>query len=307
MSSNSKPLHIPLNKKKTSISSIAWAYFLIAPTIIGLIALNIYPFFDTIRLSMYKSQGLGPAKYVGLDNFRTLLADDIIWQATGNTLLFMVMTVPVGVIISLVLAALLNNKIRGRDIYRGIYFLPMVVAPAAVAMVWKWIFNAENGILNLMLKALGINGPNWLSDPNTALLSCAIICIWSAVGYDLVMILSGLQSISRSYYEAAEIDGANSIQTFWNITVPLVSPTLFFVVLMRAMASLKQFDTIYLLIKANNPAYKRGVTLMTLFYREAFEKFNKGYASTIVLFSFVLIAIMTAIQFIAEKKLVHYE
>lgn len=283
------------------------AFILIAPTIIGLCVLNIYPFFDTIRRSLYKTQGLGPEVYVGFKNFVDLFKDDMIGHATKNTLLYMVLTVPVGVMLSLIFASLLNSKIKGRDIYRAIYFLPMVVAPAAVAMVWRWIFNAENGILNLALKALGIQGPTWLSDPKTALLSCAIIGIWSAIGYDLVMILAGLQSISKSYYEAAQIDGASGVQTFWHITIPMVSPTLFFVVLMRAMSSLKQFDTIYLLINTRNPAYKQGTVLMTLFYREAFEKFNKGYASAIVLYTFVIIAIFTAIQFAAEKKLVHYE
>lgn len=284
-----------------------WGLGFVAPTVIGLCILNIYPFFYTIWLSLQKSQGLGKAKYIGLKNYQNLLSDSMIWQTTGNTLMFVLLTVPVGVFLALILATLLNNKIKGRDLYRGIYFLPMVVAPAAVAMVWKWIFNSDVGILNQILKIFGIQGPTWIADPNTALLSCAIINIWSAVGYDLVLLLAGLQSISNTYYEAAEIDGANSFQRFFHITVPLISPTLFFVVLMRTMTSLKQFDTVYLLVPANNPAYKQSATLMTLFYREAFEKFNKGYASAIVIFSFVLISIFTVIQFVAEKKLVHYE
>lgn len=296
-----------LRHRRKFKSTWGWAYLLIAPTIIGLLILNIWPFFQSIYLSMQKSQGLGPAKFVWFDNYKTLFSDSMIWQSTLNTLYFMLLTVPVGILIALILAALLNNKIAGRDIYRGIYFLPMVVAPAAIAMVWKWIFNAESGILNQALKAIGISGPNWLSDPNTALLSCAIICIWSAVGYDLVMLLAGLQSIPKSYYEACEIDGANAFQRFMNITVPLISPTLFFVLIMRVMNSIKQFDTVYLLIKAANPAYKKAVTLMVLFYREAFEKFNKGYASTIVLYSFLLICVFTAIQFLGEKKFVHYD
>ena len=263
---------------------VAAAFILIAPTIIGLCILNIWPFFDTIRRSLYRTQGLGPEVYIGLQ------------QGTIDALL-----------LSLIFASLLNSRIRGRDLYRGIYFLPMVVAPAAVAMVWRWIFNAENGILNISLKAIGIQGPSWLADPNTALVSCAVIGIWSAVGYDLVLILAGLQSISKSYYEAAEIDGASGMQSFFHITIPMVSPTLFFVVLMRAMTSLKQFDTIYLLINTRNPAYKNATVLMTLFYREAFEKFNKGYGSAIVLYTFVIIAVFTAVQFIAEKKLVHYD
>ena len=280
---------------------------MVAPVIIGLIVLNIYPFIDSIIMSLYKSQGLGPAKFVGLQNYVKMFKDKQIWQSTWNSFYFVILTVPVGVFIALLLAVLLNSKIKGRDVYRCIYFLPMVVAPAAVAMVWRWIFNAEVGILNQMLSVFGIRGPNWLSDPNLAIVSIAIIAIWSAVGYDMVMILAGLQSISASYYEAAEIDGANAVQRFFNITVPLISPTLFFVVLMRTMNSLKQFDTVYLLIKQTNPAFKKTFTLMVLFYREAFEKFNKGYASAIVMWSFVIIMIFTVFQFVAEKKLVNYD
>lgn len=280
---------------------------MVAPVIIGLIVLNIYPFIDSIIMSLYKSQGLGPAKFVGLQNYVKMFKDKQLWQSTWNSFYFVILTVPVGVFIALLLAVLLNSKIKGRDVYRCIYFLPMVVAPAAVAMVWRWIFNAEVGILNQMLSVFGIRGPNWLSDPNLAIVSIAIIAIWSAVGYDLVMILAGLQSISASYYEAAEIDGANAVQRFFNITVPLISPTLFFVVLMRTMNSLKQFDTVYLLIKQTNPAFKKTFTLMVLFYREAFEKFNKGYASAIVMWSFVIIMIFTVFQFVAEKKLVNYD
>lgn len=280
---------------------------MVAPVIIGLIVLNIYPFIDSIIMSLYKSQGLGPAKFVGLQNYVKMFKDKQLWQSAWNSFYFVILTVPVGVFIALLLAVLLNSKIKGRDVYRCIYFLPMVVAPAAVAMVWRWIFNAEVGILNQMLSVFGIRGPNWLSDPNLAIVSIAIIAIWSAVGYDLVMILAGLQSISASYYEAAEIDGANAVQRFFNITVPLISPTLFFVVLMRTMNSLKQFDTVYLLIKQTNPAYKKSITLMVMFYREAFEKFNKGYASAIVMWSFVIIMIFTVFQFVAEKKLVHYD
>lgn len=304
----SQAVNQDLRRKKLRFKSEwAWAWLMVAPVIIGLIVLNIYPFIDSIIMSLYKSQGLGPAKFVGLQNYVKMFKDKQIWQSTWNSFYFVILTVPVGVFIALLLAVLLNSKIKGRDVYRCIYFLPMVVAPAAVAMVWRWIFNAEVGILNQMLSVFGIRGPNWLSDPNLAIVSIAIIAIWSAVGYDLVMILAGLQSISASYYEAAEIDGANAVQRFFNITVPLISPTLFFVVLMRTMNSLKQFDTVYLLIKQTNPAFKKTFTLMVLFYREAFEKFNKGYASAIVMWSFVIIMIFTVFQFVAEKKLVHYD
>ena len=284
-----------------------WAYLLVAPTVIGLGVLNVYPFFDSIYTSLLRTQGLGPSRFVGADNYFRMLGSEEIWRVTLNTLYYMVLTVPVGVAIALVLASLLNNKIRGRDMYRGIYFLPMVVAPAAVAMVWRWMFSAENGIINAGLQLLGVVGPKWLSDPNVAIVACAIIGVWGAVGYDLVLLLAGLQSISPTYYEASKIDGANPIQMFFRITVPLISPTMFFVVLMRMMTSIKQFDTIYLLIRAENPAFKRTVTLMVLFFREAFEKFSKGYASAIVVWSVVIISVITGVQFLAEKRLVHYD
>jgi multiple sugar transport system permease protein len=285
----------------------AWGYALIAPTIVGLCVLNIYPFFYSIWLSLQKLQGLTPAKYIGFKNYTDLFKDKLVMQATWNTLYFMLLTVPVGVFLALFMATLLNNKIRCRDLYRGIYFLPLVVAPAAIAMVWRWMFNTENGIINQFLGIFGVTGPNWLSDPNTAIVSCAIISIWSSLGYDLVLLLAGLQSIPQNYYEACDIDGAGPFRKFFNITVPLVSPTLFFVVVLRVMSAIKAFDVIYMLIKDTNPAFNKGVTLMVLFYREAFTKFNKGYGSAIVMWSFVIIGILTALQFVAEKKLVHYD
>lgn len=284
-----------------------WAYALIAPTIIGLCVLNIYPFFYSLYLSLLKMQGLSKPTFIGIKNYVDMFNDSLVMQATGNTLYFMVLTVPLGVFLALLLASLLNNKIRGRDVYRGIYFLPLVVAPAAIAMVWRWMFNAENGIINQALRLIGINGPSWLSNTNTALISCAIITIWSTVGYDLVLLLAGLQSIPGTYYEASEIDGAGPVRKFFSITVPLISPTLFFVVVVRVMSAIKIFDVVYMLIQDNNPAFKKSVTLMVLFYREAFVKFNKGYASAIVMWSFVIIGILTALQFVAEKKLVHYD
>jgi len=301
--------------RKSWNESAGWGLALVAPTIIGLLILNIWPFFQTLWFSLTKYTNMAPPSYIGLQNYEKMLFPKTVvtgsvsvWQAAGNTLTFVLLTVPAGVFLALILATLLNNRIRGRNIYRGIYFLPMVVAPAAVAFVWKWILNSDYGILNQFLGLFGIRGTTWISDPKTALFSCAVINVWSAVGYDLVLILAGLQSISRTYYEAAEIDGAGPVQRFFHITVPMVSPTLFFVVLMRTMTSLKQFDTVYLLVPArSNPAYRDAATLMTVFYREAFEKFNRGYASAIVVFSFVLISIFTVIQLVAEKKLVHYE
>lgn len=300
------PRVLPRRKSSRFKAEWAWGYFFVAPTIIGLLVLNFYTLFQTIILSLQRSQGLGATKFIGFANYVKMFSTQLTWYATRNTALFLIITVPVGVFIALVVASLLNTNIRGRNIYRGIYFLPMVVAPAAISMVWKWLFNGEIGIINQFLKLFDIIGPNWVSDPDTALISCCIINIWSGLGYDVVMLLAGLQSISKTYYEASDIDGANAVQKFFKITIPMVSPTLFFVVIMRSIGSMMTFDVIYMLIKKSNPAYKQAVTLMPLFYSEAFESFNKGYASAIVVWSVMLIMIITAIHLFAEKKFVHY-
>lgn len=283
--------------------------FLMAlPTIIGLCVLNVYPLCRTVYMSFFKSGAFGKWKFVGFDNYIKMFQDDSFWKITKNTLLFMIYTVPVTVIIGLLIAVLLNQKIKGKTAFRAIYFLPMVVAPAAVAMVWKWLFNTDYGIINIVLGALHLPADtNWIANPKTALLACAIVTIWSSVGYDAILLLSGLQSISGSYYEAARIDGASSFQQFKSITVPLVSPTLFFVLMMRVMASLKVFDIIYMMIEKTNPAIRSCETILYNFYQETFVKNNKGYGSALVVWCVILIAIITVIQFIGQKKWVTYD
>ncbi len=217
-------------------------------------------------------------------------------------------TVPVTIIFGLLLAVMLNQKIKGKTVFRAIYFLPMVVAPAAVAMVWKWLFNTDFGIINQVLKALHLPYEiNWISNSKTALLACAIVTIWSSVGYDAILLLSGLQGISKTYYEAARIDGATLFQQFRKITLPLVSPTLFFVLIMRVMSSLKVFDIVYMMIEKTNPAIRSTETILYNFYQETFVKNNKGYGAAIVVWSVVIISVITLIQFIGQKKWVTYD
>jgi len=286
----------------------ATGFFMVMPTVIGLMILNIYPLLRTVYMSFFKSGSFGKWAFVGLDNYMKMFQSDSFWTITKNTLVFMVMTVPVTVIFGLLIAVLLDQKIKGKTVFRAIYFLPMVVAPAAVAMVWKWLFNSEYGIINTVLSALHLPSDiNWIADPKTALLTCAIVTIWSSVGYDAILLLSGLQSISRTYYEAARIDGATGFQQFRKITVPLVSPTLFFVLMMRVMASLKVFDIVYMMIEKTNPAIRSAETILYNFYQETFVKNNKGYGSALVVWCVILIAMITIIQFIGQKKWVTYD
>ncbi|MDO4168406.1 MAG: sugar ABC transporter permease [Lachnospiraceae bacterium] len=280
-----------------------WGYLMVAPTIIGLIVLNFYPFFDTLKLSFAKTLPFGQFRMQGLDNYIEMFSSAEFWRATWNTIYFCILTVPLGVFVALIVAIMLNSKIKGRTAFRAIFFLPMVVAPAAVAMVWKWMFNTEYGIINTLIA----HKVNWVTDPKIIMITCAIVAIWSAIGYDAVLLLSGLQNISKSYYEAASLDGATKVQQFFHITLPMVSPTLFVVLITRLMASLKVYDLIYMIVEESNPVLNNAQSLMYLFYRESFVTGNKGLGSAIVIWTVLLIGIVTAIQFWGQKKWVNYE
>lgn len=280
-----------------------WGYIMVAPTIIGLIVLNLYPFIDTLKLSFTKTKPFGFYEFNGLTNYITMFTNADFWRANLNTIYFCLLTVPLGIFLALVVAVMLNTKIKGRTAFRAIFFLPMVVASAAVAMVWKWMFNTEYGIINTLLG----NNVNWITNPNVVMVTCAIVAIWSAIGYDAVLLLSGLQNISKSYYEAASLDGATKIQQFFHITLPMVSPTLFVVMIMRLMSSLKVYDLIYMMVEESNPALTSAQSLMFLFYRESFVAGNKGYGSAVVIWTVLLIGIVTAFQFWGQKKWVNYE
>ena len=217
-----------------------WGYFMIAPTIIGLVVLNLWPFVQTIYTSFCEHLGFGNYKFIGIRNYVEMFQNPEVWRATWNTIVFCILTVPVGLFLSLLVAMMLNAKIRGKGLFRTIFFLPMVCAPAAVTMVWRWIFNSDYGILN---QVFGTN-INWITDSKFVMIACAIVAIWSNIGYDAVLLLAGLQNISKSYYEAAEIDGTTKINQFLQITLAMVSPTLLVVIIMRLMSSIKVYDLI---------------------------------------------------------------
>lgn len=280
-----------------------WGWIMVAPTIVGLLILNVWPFIQTLYASFCEHLGFGHYKFIGLDNYINMFQNPDFWKATWNTIYFCILTVPIGLFLSLLVAILLNAKIKGKSFFRSVFFLPMICAPAAVTMVWRWIFNSEYGILN---QILGTN-INWLTDSKVVMIACAIVAIWSAIGYDAVLLLAGLQNISKSYYEAASIDGAGKVTQFFRITLPMVSPTLFVVLIMRLMASLKVYDLIYMMVEDTNPALTDVQSLMYLFYRESFVAGSRGSGSAIVIWTVLLIGIVTIIQFVGQKKWVNYE
>lgn len=280
-----------------------WGWIMVAPTIIGLLVLNLWPFVQTLYTSFCEHLGFGHYKFIGLQNYIEMFQNAEFWKATWNTIYFCILTVPLGLFLSLLVAMLLNAKVKGKGIFRTIFFLPMVCAPAAVTMVWRWIFNSEYGILNQMFGT----HVNWITDSKVVMIACAIVAIWSNIGYDAVLLLAGLQNISKSYYEAASIDGAGKVTQFFHITLPMVSPTLFVVMIMRLMASVKVYDLIYMMVEETNPAVTSVQSLMYLFYRESFVAGSRGSGSAIVIWTVLLIGLVTVIQFMGQKKWVNYD
>lgn len=284
-----------------------WAWFLIAPTIIGLIVLNIIPIIQTAYLSLFKSGDFGRNHiFVGLDNYVRMFNDSQVWQAVLNTFIYTFLVVPISIALAMLIAVFLNRKIKGKMIYRTIYFIPMIAAPAAVTMVWRWLYNSNFGLINYLLSLVGIPPVNWTTDPNVAIISISIIGIWSIVGYNMVLLLAGLQEIPRDYYEASDIDGAGKVRQFFTVTLPLVTPTLFFVMVTTIIQSMQVFDVIYMMIDVTNPAYEKTVSLVYLFYNNSFRYSDKGYGSAIVMLLLVIIMIMTYIQLKIQKKWVNY-
>ena len=280
-----------------------WGWIMVAPTIIGLFVLNIWPFLQTIYTSFCEHLGFGKYKFIGPQNYIDMFGNTEFWKATWNTVWFCVLTVPIGMVLALFVAMLLNTKVKFKGGFRTIFFLPLVCAPAAVAMVWQWIFNGEYGILN---QILGTN-IQWITNPKTAVLAVAIVSVWSSVGYDAVLLLAGLQNIPKTLYEANSIDGAGKVKQFFTITLPMVSPTLFVVMIMRLMSAVKVYDLIYMMVEETNPAVTSVQSLMYLFYRESFIAGSRGTGSAIVIWTVLLIGLITVIQFYGQKKWVTYD
>lgn len=298
-------------KKKIGLkkhSEWAWGYFFIAPTIIGLLVLNIWPILQTGVLSFSEYLGFNQFKLTGLQNYQRLLDDELVWESLRNTLVFTFLSVPIGIFIALIIASMLSTKIRGVGVYRVLYFLPMVAAPAAVAMVWRWMYNTDYGILNAIIEKMGGKGISWISDPKYAMLSMVIIAIWGGLGNQIIILIAGITGISKTYYEAAEIDGAGPVRRLISITIPLVSPSIFFLAITGMISALRQFDMIFMIYNnSTNPAIDSVRTIIYQYYTQAFTANDKAYASAIVMLAFGVILIFTVIQFIAQKKWVHYD
>lgn len=283
-----------------------WAYLMILPTVGGLAVFYIAAFFQNLYYSFTDLGSFGRYKWIGLANYKRLLADPEIPKALANTFKFTLVSVPVGIALAIFVAVLLNSKIKGLTIYRTLYFLPAVTMPAAIAMMWKWLYNGQYGLINQVLAKFGIEGQAWIADPKFAMGALIIVGIWSSLGMNIIYFLAGLQGIPRMFYEAAEIDGAGPIRQFFTITLPLLSPTIFFVTIMSLIGAFQMFDLIFLMISKTSMAVDSTMSIVYLFYKNAFDFLDKGYAAAISILLFLIILAVTAIQLRLQKKWVNY-
>ena len=289
-----------LLKNLSDNQTVAISIFLL-PALLGTLIFIIIPVLCSFGLSFAKWDLLNPITFVGLENYKNLFNDKVFYQTLINTMVFAISTSTFGVIIPLILASVLNSKIRGSEFYKTAYFLPFITPMIVIGIVWGWIFDPNIGLLNKLLH-LHIN---WLYDVKFAMPALIAVSVWKLIGYNMIIFLSTLSSISQSLFEAAKIDGANSLQTFRHVTVPMLSPTIFFVVIITTISSFQVFDLIYLMTQGG-PFNSTNVLVYSI-YQNAFEYFNVGKASAIAYVLFAIILVLTLLQWKFRKKIVYNE
>lgn len=288
--------------KKFKKQTVIWGILMISPIFLGILIFYIVPFIQNIFYSFTDLNSFGVWNFKGLENYEKLFSDPNFYKALKNTFVYSIITVPLSIFISLVIANLLNKPIKGIGIYRTLYFLPAVTMPAAVASIFKWIFNGQYGLLNQVIMFFGAEPKTWLVNEQTALLTVIIAGIWMSLGMNVVYFLAGMQSIPKSYYEAAQIDGASSIKQFFTITIPLLAPTLVFVLTTSIIKAFQVFDLIFMMIDKNSPAIKSTQTIVYLFYQNAIDFGKKGYGAAVATILFLIIMFITIIQFRIQEK-----
>lgn len=282
-----------------------WITFFLGPHLVGMLVFLVVPILASLVLSFAEWDLLTPARWLGLDNYAALLTDDNFWEALKHTFFFIIGYLPLVLALGLGLALLMNQKLPGRLFFRVAFFLPVVSAWVAVALLWKWLLNPRYGLVNWLLGLVGIEGPGWIFDPNWAMPSIILASVWKDLGFVMMILLTGLQAISPEYYEAASLDGAAGWRMLRSITIPLLSPTIFFVVVISLVNSFQVFDQVYVMT-AGGPAGSSQV-LVGEIVNNAFRYSRFGYASAMSWVLFALIFIVTLVQLWLQRRTVHYQ
>jgi len=282
-----------------------WGYLFIFPALIGFFVFMLYPMFTGIYLSFTEWVGFGPVKWVGLKNWVKLFHDTHFLKAVWNTVYYTLGILAIGVPLALLLALLLNQKfLKGRNFFRAVYYLPVISMMVAVSMLWKWLLSPNHGLVNYFMGLVGLPKINWLLDPRWAMPGLILMSIWKGTGFNMVIFLAGLQGIPKMYYEAAEIDGANSWHKFRYVTLPLLSPTTYFIIITTMIHSFQIFQQAYILTEGG--PREATTTIVYYIYKNAFEWFQMGYACTQAVLLLVILVLATLFQQWLQKRWVFY-
>ena len=276
----------------------------LAPSLLALLAFSIGPMVGTLWVSLQEWNLIRSAEFIGLDNFRDLWHDDDAWRALRNTLYYLVGYLPLVVVGGLALAMLVNHKLRGVNLFRGLYFLPVVTSWVVVSLLWRWLLNPKDGIVNWLLERVGIDGPGWWTDRTWAMPSVILASAWKDLGFVMVILLAGLQAIDGTLYEAARIDGAGPWRQLRSVTLPLLTPSLFFVVVISLINGFQVFEQVWVMTEGG-PAGASTVMVEQI-VKNTFQYGRAGYAAAQSVVLFAIILAVTAIQLRLQKRWVFY-
>lgn len=277
-----------------------WGYLFILPNFIGFVLFMLVPIIMALVFSFTNYDVISTMDFIGFENYIDLFTDDQFLISLRNTLWYCVLTVPSGVVLALLMAVLLNRQLKGMAIFRTLVFIPVITSMVAVSLVWSMLYEDNSGLLNILLGYLGLGPVHWLTDTNMAMISIAIMSVWKGLGYNMTIFLAGLQGVPGELYEAATIDGANSVQKFFKITVPMIGPTTYFVTLMALIGSLQVFDQVN--IMTGGGPVDATKTVAFYLYQYGFQFYKMGYACAAAYVLFILVFIVSLIQNISSKK-----
>lgn len=304
--------------KKTRQAGWKAALPFLLPSMVGFTLFSILPMITQLFISVTDWDGLSELTlfsdfggfmqqfFVGLQNYVEIFTSKELYQVLGNTLWFIVLYIPLMLVAAMAVALVLNSKIRGVGFLRVVYYIPVITSWVAGALIWKWALSPQYGIINSLLGLVGIDGPNWLQSPQWAIPAIVLASVWKDMGYFGLMLMAGLQGINRQYYEAAAIDGAGKVKQFFRITLPLLTPTLFFIMIISLISSFQLFPQIMIMTPDGGPG---GATMMLVerIYKYGFRYYEMGYASAYSWILFAILLVLTGIQMNLQKKWVNYD
>ncbi|SDQ40927.1 multiple sugar transport system permease protein [Streptococcus equinus] len=284
-------------KKKSNLYAHEYrvAFMFVILPVIGFLVFSLLPFLYSIYASLTDWNGLGRMNFIGTENFQKLLRDPYFYKTMWNTL-FLMLGIPIGLILSFALASALSRGIKGTTIFRTIYYIPVISSLAAISILWQWAYNGDFGLVNQVLDIFGIDGPNWLQNPTTVKPAIILMTVWKGLGYSMLLYLAAIQSVPKTFYEAAELDGATAFQKFRNITWPMVKPVTFFLIVTNIIGGSQIFTEINIMTPTGGPEYS-SATIVWYIWQKAFKNWQMGYACSMALVLAVIVFAVTALQF----------